>query len=1744
VPLSYTTAQGDGNQTVFNFTWDYLLKSHVKVYIGRDIIADTGTLQTDGVHYSWSGAKQITFSTAPTNSQVVHIERHTPNTSQIAPWSDGSNLTAEALNNADLQNLYVVQEQQDRNDLGATEARSATNNSASATATANAAQATANAALSRGGGTMTGDIVMGGNRITGLTNPASGSEPVIKSYFEAQSWDNTTETIDSTETWAGDNTKIATTGAIDGRIDSKIDTAIEGDVLAGTDLTKTQTGGQVTINHSVTGASSVNNANGVVLQDLTINPRGHITGHASTDLDNRYYTKTELDAGQLSGQYYTETELLTDGVLDTRYFTQSDADARYYNLSSGEEIQSGETWAAADNKIATTAAIDARIIDLVDDVGGFVPIANETSFPTANPDVNNGAGTLVSVQVLASSYTPSAGSVTISNGAGAGNNVTISGVGTTTLPAGFGVILETTSTLHTYSFHRLTPKATEVTTVAGNNSNITTVATNIADITTVANDLNETTSEIETVANAITNVDTVGNAIANVNTAATNIANINTVASDLNETTSEIDTVAVNIANVNTVGTSIANVNTVANDLNEATSEIDTVAVNIANVNIVGNAITNVNSVGGSITDVNTVATNLTDVSNYADRYQIASSDPSTRADGSALQEGDQYFNTTSNVLKVYDGSNWNTGVTDTTGFAVSTGQTFTGNVGVPAASNSAPGVFIAGDTDTGIYSPGANLLAITASGTKVLEVGSSGIDVTGSATATSFSGNLNASQLNTGTVPTARLGSGSASSSNFLRGDNSWQSIDLTSLSANSLTSGTIPDARFPSTLPAISGANLTNVNATTLDSIDSGSFVRSDANDTLSGIYEFNSSTQDKIILSGSSTQMIRFREGSTNKAQFQWSTNGNIYIWNEEHNKGLQLGSYPSWYDGSGYQMLWHAGNDGSGSGLDADTLDGIQGSSFLRSDAADSTNSTLTIKGFAHSNTNNSNYEISTAQSADGSGLVMKRSDGTFQWQIYGQSGYYGFLNGVWAGWDLKKNIDGQLYLKVSGTEYEVYHKGNNSNILQRDSQGYYRAYNWLEFYSTTAGLYWNGGNGSGWEVNPSANWDMTFKSGNTGSSAINFRTSDNTIRGYVYANNGNEIGFLDQTGNWALRTYRNGGSGSGICYLYDQHFYSDSDNTYSLGSSSNRWNQVHASTFHGDGSNLTNLPGGGASFTATASGALAANKAVMVNSNGTVSQLATTTSPQSQHEEPTLTGQRHLTSHYGHTHAIAYDEKFHSIVRIDGGADNPNNNYTLNRWNVRVVMLNANGQLYGTMNEHMFTETDSGSSQGDEYRPKAIYSEDNEMVILIYGGDGPGRVRVCKTTTTDTSSNSNCSFSLGTPSSFESSSNRTRHLGACYDKNRNVFIIAYSDPQDSYKGYIRSCTVTGTGTTASISFGARTQIGSSNIKSCDLVYDSTSNRCYLTYMISQSVKFRYVTLASGSNPNVNLGTETTIINTGANSSRVEYSADQNKVIICWLSNNWSQIRGQCGTPGSSSVSWTNDRSLCSGNPGNSWDLIWHPITDRGFIGFINSSSYPEVQQIFIDTNNQIDSGNDHYVSHYTDSVSLAVNTDNGHALDAYVITANAKQSGDASYNYSYKVSDTVGNLVGPNYFVGFPDQAYSNGQTATIQTFGSVVEGFSGLDPGFPYYVQANGDIAKTHNDSYWPLTGLSGYDSTNQEHYPNGWQPTSSYQGNPYETFDNAPLAGLALGTDKILLGSVQYGNPSSSQSQQNHHVH
>ena len=95
--LSYNEFTSVGT-TACNLSWSFLLRAHVKVYKNRDRLADTGTLLSETTHYTWTGASQITLVTAIASGEVVTIERETPSSAQLSPWTDGSNLTAEALN--------------------------------------------------------------------------------------------------------------------------------------------------------------------------------------------------------------------------------------------------------------------------------------------------------------------------------------------------------------------------------------------------------------------------------------------------------------------------------------------------------------------------------------------------------------------------------------------------------------------------------------------------------------------------------------------------------------------------------------------------------------------------------------------------------------------------------------------------------------------------------------------------------------------------------------------------------------------------------------------------------------------------------------------------------------------------------------------------------------------------------------------------------------------------------------------------------------------------------------------------------------------------------------------------------------------------------------------------------------------------------------------------------------------------------------------------------------------------------------------------------------------------------------------------------------------------------------------------------------------------------------------------------------------------------------------------------------
>lgn len=112
----------------------------------------------------------------------------------------------------------------------------------------------------------------------------------------------------------------------------------------------------------------------------------------------------------------------------------------------------------------------------------------------------------------------------------------------------------------------------------------------------------------------------------------------------LAEISDEIVEVADHTNNIDIVAGSISDVNTLA----PIAADITTVAGIAASVSVVADDIVNVVTVGENITDVN----------RYANTYlPPAATPPTTRTDGSPLQEGDLWYDTSIDEMKKYDGS-------------------------------------------------------------------------------------------------------------------------------------------------------------------------------------------------------------------------------------------------------------------------------------------------------------------------------------------------------------------------------------------------------------------------------------------------------------------------------------------------------------------------------------------------------------------------------------------------------------------------------------------------------------------------------------------------------------------------------------------------------------------------------------------------------------------------------------------------------------------------------------------------------------------------------------------------------------------------------------------------------------------------------------------------------------------------------------------------------------------------------
>ena len=269
---------------------------------------------------------------------------------------------------------------------------------------------------------------------------------------------------------------------------------------------------------------------------------------------------------------------------------------------------------------------------------------------------------------------------------------------------------------------------TNINAVASNASNINALAATdvLADMALLGTA--DVVADMALLANAdvISDMNTlaVTDVINDINTLATSdiVSDLNTLATS--DIVSDLNTLATSdiVSDINTLATSdiVSDLNTLATS--DFVSDLNTMATT-SNVN-------NLSTVAGAVANVNTVATNLSSINDFADKYRIGSSNPTSNND-----EGDLFYNTSTNKLLVFDGSSFVEGVTAGSGFATLSGASFTGAVDVDAALTANSLALDNGSNDWTITISSNNLI-FSYAGTARMKLDSSGnLTVTGDVT-------------------------------------------------------------------------------------------------------------------------------------------------------------------------------------------------------------------------------------------------------------------------------------------------------------------------------------------------------------------------------------------------------------------------------------------------------------------------------------------------------------------------------------------------------------------------------------------------------------------------------------------------------------------------------------------------------------------------------------------------------------------------------------------------------------------------------------------------------------------------------------------------------------------------------------------------------------------------------------------------------------------------------------------------
>jgi hypothetical protein len=509
---------------------------------------------------------------------------------------------------------------------------------------------------------------------------------------------------------------------------------------------------------------------------------------------------------------------------------------------------------------------------------------------------------------------------------------------------------------------------------------------------------------------------------------------------------------------------------------------------------------------------------------------------------------------------------------------------------------------------------------------------------------------------------------------------------------------------------------------------------------------------------------------------------------------------------------------------------------------------------------------------------------------------------------------------------------------------------------------------------------------------------------------------------------------------------DQNIIPSLDSSYNLGSPTHKWKDMYLSggTLHIGGVVIkedTANPGkivfedsaGSVAFSTSgslevsASGTLANGNLVVINSDGTVSVVSETT-PTESIGSPTIFESAEI-----YQHASTYDVNANRIVicYADGG----------NSYHGTAVVGEVSGTsiTFGTPVVFNTNGTDYTCITYDANAQKVVigYKNNNKLTAIV------GTV----------SSNS---ISFGTASILTGPNPYDPNV--VYDANAQKVVFTYRDNANNNYGGAVVGTVTGT----SISFGSHVVFQSSSIYSPELAYDENAQKIVVFFRDVGNNNNCTAKVGTISGTSITFGSAATTINNSYENAIV-YAANAQKMVVIYRdANNSGKGTYRIGTVSGTSITLSSPVVFYNGN-GYNYNAAYDAGAEKITISFFDASNSNDGTLI----NGSVGAS----------SITFGTATvfDTGFAVGPWVsydsfnkkMVIAYENNGNNQYGTAIVFQNAGGletNLTSTNY-IGISDGAYSNGETAIIQTAGSVDDAQSGLTIGKQYFVQTDGTLS-------------------------------------------------------------------------------